>query len=122
MHIDQCLVNMELDTGAFVSLTAEATFKRLWPGQRLSATNVRLCTYLKEPIEVLGSANANMAYEGQAAQLPLIVVKGDGPTLMGRNWLKKLTLNWSQLHYTRCAGLQDLLEKYQEVFQDQLAL
>ena len=104
VDIDHCPVAMELDTGASVSLMAEATFKKLWPGRSLPTTNVRLCTYLKEPIQVVGSACVNVVYEDQRAQLPLIVVKGDGPTLLGRNWLKKLILNWSQLHYTRCAG------------------
>ena len=57
-------------------------------------------------------------YIGQTAQLPLVVVKGGGPTLMGRTWLNKIVLNWNEIHYTPSVGLQDLLGKYQDVFQE----
>ena len=32
-------------------------------------------------------------YKGQAVQLPLIVVKGEGPSLFGKNWLEHLRLD-----------------------------
>ena len=49
---------------------------------------------------MLGSVEVDVAYQGQTAQLPLVVVKGGGPTLMGRNWLNKIVLNWNEIHYT----------------------
>ena len=61
-----------------------------------------------------------MYYEGQSASLPLIVAKGDGPTLLGRNWLGTIRIHWCKIHYTPSAGLQNLLEKYDTVFQDKL--
>ena len=78
---------MEVDTGASVSIMAEATYHKLCPGRGLSTTHIRLQTYSKEPITVVGSVNVQVSYDGQTAQLPLVVVKGDGPTLLGRNWL-----------------------------------
>ncbi len=48
------------------------------------------------------------------------MVQGTGPTLLGRNWLHKITLNWSKLHYTQSVGLQELLGKYENVFQEGL--
>ena len=38
-----------------------------------------------------------------------MVVKGTGPTLLDRNWLSQIRLNWSQIHYTTYPGLHDLL-------------
>ena len=61
-----------------------------------------------------------MVYQGQTAQLSLVVVKGGVSTLMGRNWLNKIVLNWNEIHYTPSVGLQDLLGKYQDVFQGKL--
>ena len=55
-----------------------------------------------------------VSYDGPTAPLPLIIAKGDGPT--GRNWLQKITLNWSKIHYTPSSGMHDLLEKYKELF------
>ena len=50
----------------------------------------------------------------------MIIVEENGPTLLGRNWLHKIKLNWNQIHYTPSTGLQDLLGRYEEVFQEGL--
>ena len=120
IQVDDCRITMEVDTGASLSLMAETTFRRLWPSRNLNPTEVRLCTYSKQTIPVLGSVEVDVAYQGQTTQLPLVVVKGGGPTLMGRNWLNKIVLNWNEIHYTPSVGLQDLLGKYQDVFQGKL--
>jgi len=52
--------------------------------------------------------------KAKQAQLPLMVVKGNGPTLLGRNWLKAIRLNWQSIHYTVHAGLTKLLDQYSE--------
>ena len=61
-----------------------------------------------------------VSYEGQTAQLPLVVVKGNGPTLLGRNWLSKIRLNGSKIHHTSSPGLSELVSTYDEVFQEGL--
>ena len=58
--------------------------------------------------------------QGQTTTLPLVVVKGDGPTLLGRNWLTQIRLNWNEIHYNNHPGLHDLLGKYSEIFQERL--
>lgn len=47
-----------------------------------------------------------------------MVVKGNGPTLLGRNWLKAIRLNWQSIHYSVHAGLTKVLDQYSEVFED----
>ena len=42
VKIDDCLVKMEVDTGAAVSL-----LRQLWPRRTLKPTEVRLCSYSK---------------------------------------------------------------------------
>ena len=120
MELDHCSVPMEVDTGASVSIMPETLYHKLWPRRGLKETTIRLQTYSKEPIPVVGATQVHVAYEGQTATLPLVVVKGKGPTLLGRNWLSKIRLNWSQIHYTTCPGLHDLLAKYSGVFQEGL--
>jgi len=49
---------MEIDTGAALSLISEKTFKNQWSSQnqpKLQSSKVKLQTYTKESIEVLGS-------------------------------------------------------------------
>ena len=62
-----------------------------------------------------------MRYKGQVRQLRLIVVEGNGPTLLGRNWLKYLKLDWPQiLHVAAASQLDKLLREYGEIFKDEL--
>lgn len=118
--LDHCSVPMEVDTGASVSIMPETLYRQLWPRRGLKETTIRLQTYSKEPIAVVGVTDVQVAYEGQTATLPLVVVKGGGPTLLGRNWLSHIRLNWSKIHYTTSPGLHELLAKYPEVFQEGL--
>ena len=108
-------------TGASMSLMSETTFNGLWPRRSLFPSNVRLCAYSKEPIPVVGSINVDVDYKGQTAQqLPLLIVKGNGPTLLGRNWLQHVQLDWKAIHHVTPVGLEEVLGKHEEVFRDEL--
>ena len=80
MKVDDKFVTMEVDTGAAKSLMSEATFYGLWPEWSLDATDVRLYSYSREPIPVLGCVQVKVTYQGQVA---LLVIQGTGPTLLG---------------------------------------
>ena len=114
--IEDCPVVMEVDTGAALSIVSEATFKELWPDKSPSSSNVRLCSYSGEAIPVVGSMDVNINYKGQAAQLPLVVVKGEGPNLLGRNWLEQIRLDWREIHYLQ-DKLMSVVAKHEELFQ-----
>ena len=118
--IDDCRIPMEIDTGASRSIMSESKFRKIWPKKKLEPVQVKLQTYSKEPLPVVGGVWVWVDYEGQTARLPLIVVKGDGATQLGRDWMGGIRLNWHKIHYTPSAGLQDLLEKHDDVFQEGL--
>ena len=99
-------------------LMSKNLYHKLWPRRGLKATSIRLQTYSKKPIPVPGTADVKVAYEGQTATLPLVVVKQQGPTLLGRNWLSQIQLNWSKIHYNTSPVLPYLFSKYSEVFQE----
>ena len=120
--LDDCLVNMEVDTGASHSLMSESTFSRLWPGRSLQPTPVRLRSYTKEPIAVLGCCNVNVHYRGQTGEMPLLIVAGTGPTLLGRDWLCQIQLNWKEIHQVHSSSLQSLLARYSSVFEEGLGM
>ena len=46
--------------------------------------------------------------------------QGQGPNLLGRNWLSHLKLNWQEIHYVTSPGLHQLLQQYDQVFQEGL--
>ena len=69
---------------------SEETYKSLCGRSKhlvLEDTSVRLWTYTGESLSVLGQMNQ------QEAVLPLLVIKENGPSLLGRDWLYKLRLN-----------------------------
>ena len=120
VKVDDCLIPMEVDTGASVSLMSHATFTGLWPGRSLESTSVRLQTYSNAPIPVVGTCSVNVEYNGQMGQLPLVIVGGSGPTLLGRDWLSQIRLDWRRIHYVHSHSLQMVLGRYPSVFEDGL--
>ena len=79
---------MEIDTGAGVSLVSEETvsssFMKNLP---LYPTDVRLRTYTGEAVPVLRKLMVSVIKDEASITLPLLVVKGGGTTLLGRDWL-----------------------------------
>ena len=101
VEINNMAVNMELDTGAAVSLVSEETHNQHWPQQQLEGSNTRLKTYSREYLETLGNINVSVGYGDQQVTLPLVVIKGKGPSLFGRKWLEKIGQK-----YTNCKKIQ----------------
>ena len=74
---------------------------------------------------VLGELQAKVQYGQQAKSLVLIVVAGDGPSLMGRNWLQHIQLDWKNIKAIAMDGdtadtLKALLNKHDRIFKDEL--
>ena len=121
LRVNNCTISMELDTGASVSIMSEHTFQGLWPGRSLLSTDLKLRSYSKEPIVVLGCCYVNIGYKGQTANnVLLVVVEGSGPSLLGRNWLSRIQLDWKLIHSVHIDGLQAVLDRHSEVFRDGL--
>ena len=116
---------MEVDTGASLSQISETTFKVLWDADTalpLQQSEVKLQTYTGQEICVLGSIMVTAETQGQQACLPLFVVKGNCPNLLGRDWLAKLHLNWIEI-FSVCVQrtLANILEQHQKVFEPGLS-
>ena len=115
-------VEMEIDTGASVSLMGEDTYRLVQdPEKPLQHSTAKLHTYTGEPIKVLGSTEVLVQHNGQSMMLPLIVMKGKSSPLLGRNWLSMLKLDWQKVFKveTNCS-LQDVLMCFGEVFNEGL--
>ena len=114
LQIDDVPFTMELDTGASLSIMSKNTFCKHWPNRPLESTTRKLRTYTGEPIGVLGTAQVQVTHGKNSAELQLMVVDMDGPSLLGRNWLNKLTLDWSVLHYLHDGALGEVLKNIPE--------
>ena len=111
---------MEVDTGAEVSIISEATRKSLFPGLKPTRSNVVLKTYTEEVVPIVGELSIQVQYSDQTKQLKLIVVSGDGPNLLGRNWLTEIQLNWQQINKVTKSDLYMLFDKYKNIFKEEL--
>ncbi|KAL9950577.1 hypothetical protein ACROYT_G043093 [Oculina patagonica] len=111
--------SMELDTGAFVSIMSEEAWKKNFPKVPLEESKMKLRTYTGEALEILGQARVEVTYQDQTANLPLQVIKGQGPSLFGRNWLRNIKLNWGSIKKIS-SDLDNVLTRHQSVFKDEL--
>ena len=79
--------------------------------------------YSGERIPVLGSLEVEVEYESQMATLPLLVVKGNRPCLLGRNWMAVIRLNWNRICKVDASpSLEKVLRKHPDVFREELGL
>lgn len=98
VSLNQEEVPFEVDTGAAYSLINKSTFSLLFPrGPDPMPTTIHLHTYTGDPVPVLGSSEVNIEYRSQTTTLPVIVVGGNGPNLFGRDWMRHIRLNWTEI-------------------------
>lgn len=115
-------LEMELDTGASLSIISEKIFKSVFKDSiRLDSTNISLRTYSGELLPVLGTVDVEVVYDSQTVTLPIVVIKGQGSSLFGRNWLKHIKLNWSTINTVRFqSSVSELIQKHSKVFRKEL--
>ena len=116
-------MQMEVDTGAAVSLITEQQQQELFPSAVLHPSSVTLRTYTAERLPVVGEMHVQVQYSNQTKDLPLLVVRAVGPALLGRDWLQHIRLDWAKIAYSTVASssaLSILLKRYQDLFRDEL--
>uniref|UniRef100_A0A1I8GG86 Kazal-like domain-containing protein n=1 Tax=Macrostomum lignano TaxID=282301 RepID=A0A1I8GG86_9PLAT len=126
-YLTKVLINgvscqMEIDTGAAVSLISAKVYQDLLGGiPKLGGTTIRLRNYGGQPVNVLGQLSVTVEIPGNEKKLlPLVVVSGSGSSLIGRNWLSELTMDWRSIKELRERELpaqgnqqvEQLLQKY----------
>lgn len=73
----------------------------------------------------MGKAEVKVeAVDGTVTTLPLIVVEGKGPSLLGRNWLRHVRFDWQSIAYLEPASqgheLKRILSHHKAVFSEGL--
>ncbi|KAL5503240.1 hypothetical protein EMCRGX_G010160 [Ephydatia muelleri] len=95
----------------------------------LKMTMARLKTYSGEPLAVHGQINVKVKKGETEVQLPLLVVDGQGPPLMGWNWLSKVPINWYNIKALTVGKapemiaqprIKALLRKFPQLFREEL--
>ena len=117
-------LSMEIDTGASVSIISRETFDAIREGEltlELAEPTVKLHSYSGEPIKVCGATQVQVEHHKQTLTLPLVVTEGNGPTLLGRNWLEALRLDWRTIfRIGKDLTLKQVLDRHPDVFEERL--
>ena len=116
-------VIMELDTGSAVSVVSEGVYKEYLRHVPLKDTPLKLRTYTGESVNPMGFCYVTVQYKGQSKELPIYVMKNEGPTLFGREWLESIQLDWPLLQLETSdtnPALEEVLNKHASVFSDGL--
>ena len=120
LQVDGKTVQFQIDTGASVSLMSEHSFNGTWGENkvRLTPSDTRLRTYTGQQIPVLGQAKVHVSHREKSAMLPIFVVGGKGPNLLGRNWIQGLDMETSVLvnHVTVKPSCQAEVERFPKLF------
>ncbi|XP_029904245.1 LOW QUALITY PROTEIN: uncharacterized protein K02A2.6-like [Myripristis murdjan] len=139
MALNEEPVTFEVDTGCGLTILNKKTFKKSEKCPSIEKkTRLKLRTYTKQKIKVLGKTYVKVNYKQQEKILPIIVVRGTGPNLLGRWWLKHVKLDWAeiknqahhpsslnldQVHTTTNSQpltLEQVLQKHEGVFKEEL--
>lgn len=120
--VNSVSLEIELDTGAAVSLITEKIFMEKFPSVKMKPSDIVLKTYTGERMKPVCVADVDVKYQKRQKNLKLYVVRKAGVTLFGRDWLKHITLNWPEIKAFKVCKtdehLKTVLEKHASVFND----
>ena len=84
------------------SSVSKRTKLRTWPGGEpsLEQLTVKLHNYTGEQLVIVGSITVTELFVTMLKFLTfsLLIVKGEGPSLFGHNWLSKMKLDWCAIN------------------------
>lgn len=117
VSVNSVILVMELDTGASVTIVAEDTFRKAFPERQLECSNVLLKSYNGELSPVLGKLTCSVDYKGRSSVLPLFVVPGKCPSLLGRDWIEALGITlFKPRDLKGVSTVGNVANRYSEVF------
>ena len=89
---------MELDTGAAYSVITQITYQRIAQQKGVSdlePSDLKLRSYSGQLIKVLGQLPVVVTHGEKQYELYVLVVDGEGPDLLGRDWMDVLKVTFS---------------------------
>uniref|UniRef100_A0A1B0CFC4 RNA-directed DNA polymerase n=1 Tax=Lutzomyia longipalpis TaxID=7200 RepID=A0A1B0CFC4_LUTLO len=90
LQIEGRKICMEIDSGASNTVMCWDQWKTLKVPAKLKSSNLKLQTWLKRGVEIVGQAVVLVKLADKTVNLPLIITKSGGNSLLGRNWFQPL--------------------------------
>ena len=116
---------MQVDTGASFSLINEQTWRSLRAHTShltLQPSQLTLRTWTEAPVKLMGQVALPVQHKDITRELIILVARGNGPNLLGRDWLVPLniTMNINFVSGADYEYLDKMITKHSEVFKDGL--
>ena len=118
MLIEDVPIVMELDTGSGLSVISYETYCKYFDKITLQDTDCVMRSYSNQILNVKGKLQVSVSHNNQRENLDLYVVDNNGPALLGRQWLEKLKINWTEVVCVN--SIEDVIGKYSSVFDGKL--
>ncbi|XP_014675469.1 PREDICTED: uncharacterized protein K02A2.6-like [Priapulus caudatus] len=124
MKIENVGQELQVDTGASVSVMPARMYREEYAQIPLQKCNVKLTAYGGRALKVLGQMMVKVEYQKTECTLPLVVVDSEGPLLLGRNWLAHIKLNWAQIFMVQgtceSKSVEEVVKQHAKLFESEL--
>ena len=98
LHVPGTEIDMEVDTGATVTVIPKAIFEKRLQHVQLKPNRAKLQAYSGQALKVVGEAMVPLEYKDQQCTEKIIAVDvPDKPAVLGRNLLRQIRLDWGTL-------------------------
>ncbi|XP_058041463.1 uncharacterized protein K02A2.6-like [Ahaetulla prasina] len=114
---------LEVDTGSAITIMSWDTFVKALPHiakRKLQKQRLRVQDYQGNRIPVRGTTTVWVEYGQHKKTLPITLVEGTLPSLLGLDWFRALGMGVTGIHRNGCDLQNALLEEFAEVFEDRL--
>ncbi|CAH0732003.1 unnamed protein product, partial [Brenthis ino] len=121
LQINNKKVMFEIDTGAAISVISQYIKNKYFNDSEMYKCNLKLRSYVNDLITPLGFINVDIAYDKKKMKAKLYVIENGGPSLIGRDLLKKINIKTLNINSLSCENIKDkLVSKFPEVFSSEL--
>jgi len=120
-------MKFEIDTGAAVTVIGKREYLNTFNKVNLKPTDLILKSNCGSILELLGCINVQVQYNNIMYALNLYVVNDDKESLLGREWLKIIKLDWpklfgnSKIEVNKLSAVNEvekILQKYSSVLEE----
>ncbi|XP_045541460.1 uncharacterized protein K02A2.6-like [Papilio machaon] len=122
VRLNGVTLKFEIDSGSAVTVISDITWRRNFHKLSLSRSDKKLMGYTGERINCLGvMRDSKMLFGGVNRAIDVYVVRGGGPTLLGRDFISKFNLELAPVKYCESSlSIEQLQARFSKTFADTL--
>lgn len=95
LKVNGSAITFQMDTGCAKSIISSECYNKHFSSTTLHESNVTLKTWDSNSMSIAGFILVNVSHNGLCYELPLYVLNGNGPPLLGRDWISALRVSIS---------------------------